>query len=170
MLLILVIVVLLLLARHYLQLLPSVVDSCPTGTACFTLITWRGWQSSKLTLAGVPCPTPAPLPVLYSALHQIQYNVEHVPGVLNVAADAISCNNTSLPTLLSHATQAPVPVSLQEMVVLGIYQLYDVVWAFLVSSVAPSTFASYWSVLNWYHNFCLCFQLPPFLLTSHNTT
>ena len=32
----------------------------------------------------------------YSAFYQFQFKVEHVPGVCNAAADAISCNNISL--------------------------------------------------------------------------
>ena len=49
----------------------------------------------------------------YSALHQFDYYAEHVPGVLNVAANTIPCDNISqLPTFLPQVTQALVPVLL----------------------------------------------------------
>ena len=54
----------------------------------------------------------------YTALYQFEYTTEHVPGVLNVAADAISRNNISvLPSLIPQATQVSVPPSLLEMLV-----------------------------------------------------
>ena len=46
----------------------------------------------------------------YSAFFQFEYSVEHVPGVLNTAADAISRNNLHLfSSLLPQATQSQIP-------------------------------------------------------------
>lgn len=51
----------------------------------------------------------------YSTLYQFQFTVEHVPGVLNMAADALSRNNLSL--FLSLATPTPVPQALCEFLI-----------------------------------------------------
>ena len=41
----------------------------------------------------------------YAATFQLDYSAEHVPGVLNVAADALSHNNLDLfSSVLPHAT------------------------------------------------------------------
>ena len=54
----------------------------------------------------------------YTALFQFHYSVEHVPGVLNIAADAISRNNISLlPSLIPQASRVPLPPSILEMLV-----------------------------------------------------
>lgn len=59
--------------------------------------------------------------VFYAAFYRFQFVAEHVPGVLNTAADAISRNNTSLflslaPPQIPHIT---IPQSVLELLVIG---------------------------------------------------
>ena len=52
----------------------------------------------------------------YSAFFQFEYNAEHIPGIENIAADALSRNNINLfSSLFPQATHFDVPASLQEL-------------------------------------------------------
>ena len=64
------------------------------------------------------CTTFTPLLIFYTTWFQFHYSVEHVPGVLNIAADAISRNNISLlPSLIPQASRVQLPPSILEMLV-----------------------------------------------------
>lgn len=53
---------------------------------------------------------------VYSALFQFDYTAEHIPGVDNIEADALSRKNMNrFSSLLPHATQTHIPSSLQEL-------------------------------------------------------
>ena len=55
----------------------------------------------------------------YTALFQFDYTAEHIPGVLNTAADALSRNNLPLfSSLLPQAVQVQVPAPLQDMLLI----------------------------------------------------
>ena len=54
----------------------------------------------------------------YAAIYQFDYSAEHVPGVLNVAADALSRNNFVLfSSLLPQASQCHIPTQLTELLI-----------------------------------------------------
>ena len=55
----------------------------------------------------------------YTALFQFDHTAEHIPGVLNTAADALSRNNLPLfSSLLPQAVQVQVPAPLQDMLLI----------------------------------------------------
>ena len=54
----------------------------------------------------------------YTAFFQFDYTTEHIPGVLNTAADALSRNNNNITlfsSLLPQATQVHIPTPLQDL-------------------------------------------------------
>ena len=54
----------------------------------------------------------------YAAFFQFEYGSEHVPGVLNVAADALSRNNLQLfSSLIPQATPSAVPIPLLDLLI-----------------------------------------------------
>ena len=57
----------------------------------------------------------------YSAHYQLTFTVTHIPGVKNVAADALSCNNLPLfHTLFLQVPQHTIPYGLAELFLLQI--------------------------------------------------
>ena len=55
----------------------------------------------------------------YSALFQFEFSAEHIPGVQNVAADALSRDNLVLfSSFLPQATQVQIPASLLDLLLI----------------------------------------------------
>ena len=102
----------------------------------------------------------------YSALFQFEFSAEHIPGVQNVAADALSRDNLVLfSSLLPQATQVQIPASR-----LGISELDQCVQGFFANGLAPATWTAYHSFANRYLGFCAEFRLIPLPLSQDTIT
>ena len=54
----------------------------------------------------------------YAAYYNFQITAEHIPGILNTAADALSCNNLSLfHSLVPQSQQVSLPQTVIDLVV-----------------------------------------------------
>ena len=74
----------------------------------------------------------------YAAFYCFQYSIEHVPGVLNTAADALSCNNLPLfSSLVSQASQTAVDTLLEELLITQRPDLGSAQWIWLFKGTLP---------------------------------
>ena len=74
----------------------------------------------------------------YTALFQFDYTAEHVPGVENVAADALSRNNIVLfSSLIKQASRTQIPTVLVELLVTRQPDWGSPTWTRLFTSTLP---------------------------------
>lgn len=93
---------------------------------------------------------------------------DHVPGVLNTAADAISCDRISLFTsLVPQVAQVSIPQAVLDLLILGLTDLDKVVHELFSKGIAESTRAVYRSGWHRYTRFCTSINHSPLPLTEY---
>ena len=126
----------------------------------FIVIT-QGWcRSSRANLLRTrSCFT---FSAAYAAFYQFSYSAHHLPGVSNVAADALSRGNMSLFFSFFHRLSlhgSPWRYLSCYCLGLGVAGLDRAVQEYLMTSLSPNTLRSYRSAVDGYIQFCRCLGL-----------
>ena len=101
----------------------------------------------------------------YAAYHRFSFESTHIPGIENVAADAISHNNLALfCSLFPHTQQVTIPQSAMSLLVTGldnfVQELFD-------RALSASTRAVYQTGWRQYLGFCASIPCQPLPISEY---
>ena len=111
----------------------------------------------------------------YAANYSFQITTEHIPSILNTAADALSRNNLSLfHSLVPQSQQVSLPQVILDLVINSRLDWGSQAWTYLFThsdqGLSPATKAIYMSGWHQYERFCNQMNITPLPLTEHSQT